>query len=278
MKLNNIYFSIIICCYNSDKYLREALESVISQSYKNWEIVIVDDGSTDKTEEIINSYINNERDINYIKLKQNKGYANARNQAVKFSKYDWVVILDHDDIFEKNKLEIIHQKIIKNIDIKVIFSDCLYFDKNKFYESRIDLLKKLKKIPLNNLSFSNIKLINNLLKFGCFIISSSFIFKKECFESVSGFNNNLMIIADYEFFLKLSSKFNFIFIDKKLVKWRLHSSQTTNLYNEKYYKELSVLLIKSLFYSNIKIITKIYVIIRSFYYLMKYFKIKYIKL
>ena len=69
MKLNNIYFSIIICCYNSDKYLREALESVISQSYKNWEIVIVDDGSTDKTEEIINSYINNVSDINYIETK-----------------------------------------------------------------------------------------------------------------------------------------------------------------------------------------------------------------
>ena len=73
-----IWFSIIICCYNSEKYLKHTLESVINQSYKFWELIIIDDGSTDKTKPIIDKYKTKNSKIKYF-YQSNKGFASARN-------------------------------------------------------------------------------------------------------------------------------------------------------------------------------------------------------
>ena len=101
---NDIFFSVMICCYNSEKYLRETIDSVINQTYTNWEIVAVNDGSSDSTEEIIQLYINRGVPITYS-YQENAGFANARNKAIDLAKSDWIVIIDHDDICLSDRLE-----------------------------------------------------------------------------------------------------------------------------------------------------------------------------
>ena len=83
-----------MCCYNSEKYIEETLNSILSQTYKEWELIIVDDGSTDNTSIIIKNYINdnNNNNIKYF-YQENKGFASARNLAVQNSNREWIVII-----------------------------------------------------------------------------------------------------------------------------------------------------------------------------------------
>ena len=100
----DIFFSINICCYNSSKFIKESIESILKQSFKDWEIVIINDGSTDNTEKIIFDYINSGYPIKYF-YQKNAGYASARNKAIDLSEGKWIVILDHDDLCEEGDLQ-----------------------------------------------------------------------------------------------------------------------------------------------------------------------------
>ena len=91
--------SLITPCYNSEKYLDECITSVISQTYQNWEMLIVDDNSSDNSSTIINSYSKNDDRIKPIFLKDNLGPASARNIAISKSKGKYLAFLDSDDIW-----------------------------------------------------------------------------------------------------------------------------------------------------------------------------------
>lgn len=91
--------------YNSEKYIAEAIESVIKQTYKNWELIIVNDASTDDTEKIIKSCQEKDKRIKLISLSKNKGAANARNIAIQNAKGRYIAFLDADDYWEKEKLQ-----------------------------------------------------------------------------------------------------------------------------------------------------------------------------
>ena len=95
--------SVIIPTYNRAKELKRSVESVLAQTYDNFELIIVDDGSKDNTQEVIAS-IPDER-IRYIKLEQNRGAAGARNEGVRASKCDLIAFQDSDDIWREEKLE-----------------------------------------------------------------------------------------------------------------------------------------------------------------------------
>lgn len=95
--------SIIMPSYNCGKYVRDTIHSVLAQSYENWEILFVDDQSTDDTEEIINGF--KETRIRYIKNVKNSGAAFSRNRALKEAKGRWIAFLDSDDLWEPDKLE-----------------------------------------------------------------------------------------------------------------------------------------------------------------------------
>ena len=110
--LEDIRFDIMLCCYNSEKYLSETIESIIGQSYQNWEIIAINDGSSDSTEKIIFSYIEKGVPIKYY-YQDNKGFASARNQAIELSTNDWIAIIDHDDICLPHRLEH-HNRQIKS--------------------------------------------------------------------------------------------------------------------------------------------------------------------
>lgn len=95
--------SIIMPSYNTGKFIQETIDSVINQTYDNWELIIVDDCSSDNTDEIVKS-IKDGR-IVYLKNKKNSGAAISRNKALKMAKGKWVAFLDSDDLWKKDKLE-----------------------------------------------------------------------------------------------------------------------------------------------------------------------------
>ena len=96
--------SIIMPSYNTGKYIAAAINSVIEQTYQNWELLIVDDGSSDNTDEIVELYLEDQR-IKYFKNKKNRGAAVSRNRALKKAKGKWIAFLDSDDLWKPEKLK-----------------------------------------------------------------------------------------------------------------------------------------------------------------------------
>lgn len=98
--------SIITPLYNSEKYLEQCIQSVISQTYKNWEHILVDDCSTDNSAAIVDKFLQSDRRLKYIKLKSNSGAGIARNTAIKAAKGKYIAFLDSDDLWHPNKLHL----------------------------------------------------------------------------------------------------------------------------------------------------------------------------
>ncbi len=97
--------SIILPSYNTEKYIADAIESVLSQTYNNWEMIIVDDGSTDNSIQIIDEYVRRDKRIRLIKSDKNCGLPSARNKAIKVAKGRYIAFLDSDDMWLPEKLE-----------------------------------------------------------------------------------------------------------------------------------------------------------------------------
>lgn len=118
--MNNLV-SIITPSYNSSQFIQETIDSVLSQAYVNWEMIIVDDVSTDNSIEIINQYIKNDSRIKLIQLENNSGAAVARNTAIENAKGKYIAFLDSDDIWKKDKLEK-QIKFMQNYDSSFSYS------------------------------------------------------------------------------------------------------------------------------------------------------------
>ena len=111
--MKETFFSIIVPVYNTEKYINETLNSVLSQNYSNFEIVCVNDGSTDGSLEILNQLSNSDNRVKVIDIK-NGGPANARNVGLQNAQGEYILFLDSDDLMEQNALEKINKQIIKN--------------------------------------------------------------------------------------------------------------------------------------------------------------------
>ena len=123
----NFFISVIITSYNSEKYIKKTLESVLSQSYKNFEVIIVDDCSNDSTYQILQIYKKKDKRFKIYKLTKNsKTAAVPRNYALKKAKGQYISFLDSDDVWHKDKLQYQVSKLDKRIDI--IHSACQYVD------------------------------------------------------------------------------------------------------------------------------------------------------
>jgi len=113
--------SIIIPTYNHANYLSKALESVINQSFQNWEAIVIDNQSIDETRKIISGYRDSR--IKYLRISNNGVVAKSRNAGIMMAKGKWIAFLDSDDWWVKNKLKICHNIIKKKNDIDLIYHD-----------------------------------------------------------------------------------------------------------------------------------------------------------
>ena len=235
----NFFFSIIICSYNSEKYISETLDSIIAQSFKKWEIIIVDDGSKDNSCIIIENYVKNNRNIKLIKQK-NKGIAISRNIAVKNSLSEWVVIMDHDDLCDKNRLQNQYEEIINNQNCKLFFGDVILFDNKKYKEKRFSISRQKDNFDPLKLNLKKVEAYYNLIKYGCFIVSSSVVFNKKCGESIGFFDGKYKFITDYIFFLNFAYKFNLFCSDKIICHWRIHDQNLSKMLYQNSHPVLSL--------------------------------------
>ena len=106
-------FSIVLPTYNRQKFISRAIESIIFQQCDDWELIIVDDGSTDDTKKIVQEFLEKDSRIRYV-FQENQERSAARNNGIKHAKRDWICFLDSDDVFFPNHLEILRQNILAN--------------------------------------------------------------------------------------------------------------------------------------------------------------------
>lgn len=156
--------SIIMATYNRAQYIIESLESIISQTYKNWECIIVDDGGTDNTEDILEPLLNKDKRFKYLKRtsKYQKGLPGSRNYGLDEAKGDYIIFFDDDDIAHPQNLEIcVHELLTKNISFcryirKTFTGDFDYnFDYSKDYTSFYIDKRDINKILKNELQFNS---------------------------------------------------------------------------------------------------------------------------
>lgn len=137
----NLLVSIITPTFNSEEYLGQTINSVLNQTYKNWELILVDDCSTDKTIELIKSYQKKHPNISLIKNTSNQGAGVARNKGINAAKGDFIAFLDADDLWKPNKLEVQINLMIKG-NLDVCFSSYDLID-----EEGSELFKRVNALP-----------------------------------------------------------------------------------------------------------------------------------
>ena len=196
--------------YNSEKYIEEAINSVVKQSYKNWELIIYDNCSNDQTKNKVKLF--KDKRIKYILAKKHSHLGKARFDAEKYLDGEYLGILDSDDIWESKKLEI--QIPLFDEITAVIYSNTIFFDKNH------EKILYTKKQPSGYI-FQ--KLLSNYN-----ISLESLLIKRECINSLSHFfDPDFKLISDFDLVLRLSSKFKILYDPTILSKWRMHSDNSS---------------------------------------------------
>ena len=256
--MSEIYISIIICCYNSEEFLLETLDSIKKQTYNKFEIIIINDGSQDDTDKLINEFIKKNIDLKIKYISQNnKGLSNSRNLAVSLSSYDYIALLDHDDLWINSKLEKQVSHISNNMDCDLFFSDFFYLNASHKEKTRFEIAEKKDFYNPVNLKLKKINCYIELARKGCFIGTSSVIFNKNALKKNQLFDPNYQFLTDYLFFLDIAKISNFFCSKEILSYWRSHSSQATLKMSKIHYHELSNLYFGFYFSNLLSFIDKI---------------------
>ena len=216
----NDLVSIVMPVYNAEKYLEEAIESCLNQTYSNIEFIAVNDGSTDSSPQILERY---SKRIKIISQK-NKGISAAANTGIKNMRGDWLKWMSNDDILYPNDIEelISEAKKFQNRSQIVFYSNCDLIDsEGKFL--KINTRPDLNCIELFE---QNVLLLNQIFP----NINTSLI-PASAFEKCGYFDETFRIAADYEFWLRLGLQYEFRFhlVPKNLMKYRLHINQATKV-------------------------------------------------
>jgi glycosyltransferase involved in cell wall biosynthesis len=185
------FFSVIIPTFNRETFIEKAVDSVLGQSFSDLELIVIDDGSTDKTKELI-SHCSDKR-LNYV-YQKNQGVANARNKGMKLARGEFIAFLDSDDHWVSEKLEVSSDYIKNFPDIHIFHTEEVWYKNGNL----LDQKKKHKK-PTGFV-------YEKALPICCISISTAVI-KKEVFDAVGIFDEELVACEDYDFWLRATHKY-----------------------------------------------------------------------
>lgn len=216
MDLSNSFVSIIIPTFNRSQLVERAIRSVLNQTYKNFELIIVDDGSTDDTELRLQQFTTNPS-IHYYK-KENSGVAAARNFGAAKAKGKWMAFLDSDDEWLAHKLQDQINFLQKNSELKIVYGEETWIRNGM----RVNQKKHHKK--------SGGRIFERCLE-QCLIAPSSVLLEKNLFDEFKGFDESFVVCEDYDLWIKISSQYEIGFIEHPLIiKYGGHEDQLSTKY------------------------------------------------
>jgi glycosyltransferase involved in cell wall biosynthesis len=191
--------TVVIPCYNYGGYISETLDSLLKQTYGNWEAIIVDDGSTDNTKEIVADYVRGDNRFIYI-FQDNKGPSTARNVGVNAATGDFIQFLDADDRLQTDKFDVQLKFLLNNVNVDVVYGDCRYFETDKpevLFQSMWDADAQWKQ----KVSGRGKEILAHLIRDNIMVISSPLI-RKKVFERVGSFDEKLRGLEDWDFWIR----------------------------------------------------------------------------
>lgn len=211
--MKNKLVSILIPAYNAEKYIGVALDSALNQTYKNLEIVVVNDGSRDNTEAVIKNY--RDRRLRYFS-QENRGIARTRNKLLREAKGEYITFLDSDDIYLPDKVREEVEFLETNSDYGAVYCDLRYFfdeNPNKLYRHKY--------------VFHSGDILAELLK-RQFITNTTLMLRRSVIEKIGDFNEEAREVEDWSYFLRMSrAGIKFGFIKEDSVRFRLRWDNNT---------------------------------------------------
>ena len=252
--MSNPLVSVVIPAYNAEEFISEALDSVFSQTYRPIEIIVVDDGSTDRTKEMVKNFIRNVRDnsnksrqrgdrtltepieLKYI-YRQNGGPSSARNNGIKTSKGEYIAFLDADDLWMKDKLREQVRLIKEHSDIALVFGDVRRFPVTGLMDSSL-----FERRNYSEAFFGSPLYVLDAYKkilHGNFALTGSVIIRRKCLEEAGMFDEELRFAEDWDLWLRVALKYSIGYTRKICLMRRYHKENISKALS-KDNRELSV--------------------------------------
>lgn len=225
--MKNPLVSIVMVNYNKEQFLREAVESVIAQTYRNWELIIVDDGSTDNSAEILKGY-KDER-IRLYFLEENRHICYATNYGLERVRGEYVARLDSDDVWRADKLEKQIEFFRNTPEAEICFTKLDIIDGNgEIVNEKEAALYRM----YNERQKNRAEWVRFFFYVGNSLIQSTLMLKTSLLREVGYFNFSYMQAHDFDFFVRLIKKSDFYFIEEPLVRYRRVESQNSAYHPE----------------------------------------------
>ena len=206
--------SVIMPAFNREKFIAESIRSVLNQSFKDFELIVIDDGSTDKTLQIANTFLEDPR-IRIVRNQKNLGIAKTRNKALELARGRFIAPLDSDDIWlDREKLRKQVEFLEENPDYAMLGGGIMHIDVDS---------KPIKKVlfPIYDSLIRNI-----VLQYNPFA-QSSLLYRKSAALECGGYSTEYKICDDYDLWLKIGTKHKFTNIPQVLTGYRIHGENIT---------------------------------------------------
>lgn len=225
-------FSVVIPAYNSGGFVIKTLECLSAQDFKDFEAVIINDGSSDNTQEVIKGFISAHPDLNLRLINQeNRGIAGARNRGIKEAKADYIAFLDHDDLWHPQKLSRCHEVLSRFPEVDLICHDEVLRDAGG------NLLRRLHYGPLADDMFRRLLFRGNSLSTSATVVRRSALLRVGSFKEGREFST----VEDYDLWLRLSKECRFYFIPEVLGEYVINNKNASLEFERHYLNQIRVL-------------------------------------
>ena len=220
--------SVVMPVYNGEKYLKQSIESVIRQSYKEWELIIVNDCSTDSSRDIMQSYADIDSRIRIVDNSSNLKLPMSLNAGFREARGNYLTWTSDDNLYKANALEELAGYLENNPEIGLVYSDM------DFVDASLNFIREQCLEP------------QMLLYADC--VGASFMYRREVLDKVGEYDPNMFLVEDYEYWIRISEQFKIGHLNKNLYTYRVHDSSLTGTRKKDINKQLYKLRIKHLDY------------------------------
>ncbi len=203
--------SIVLPVYNGEKYLRESIDSILAQTYKNWELLIVDDCSTDSSSEIAKEYVSKDRRIYYYHNENNLRLPRNLNKGFSLARGNYLTWTSDDNRFKPTALEKMYFSLKNNKNAQFVFASCRVIDANgkEIEYIMVDESRKKQIVGQN-------------------IVGACFMYTRKAYEEVGEYNPELTLVEDYDYWQRIYAKFGAMVINEILYEYRWHDGALTS--------------------------------------------------